>query len=89
MYTNPELYLNGTAPLNVTGAVNTCVYEIGGTVGNCTQVTGTDVDSYLWCVGIALVFYFLVLKLMTGVLGGTNSILVSRQIGLLRGRLRI
>ncbi|TRM56656.1 hypothetical protein BD626DRAFT_618757 [Schizophyllum amplum] len=34
-------YLNGTAPLNVTGAAFACV-------PTCTTVEGTDRDSYLW-----------------------------------------
>ncbi|KAF8066944.1 GDSL lipase/esterase [Lyophyllum atratum] len=49
MFANPAMYLNGTAPLNVTGAINSCVFEIGGTVGSCTTVTGSAArDSYLW-----------------------------------------
>ncbi|KAJ3510266.1 hypothetical protein NMY22_g16023 [Coprinellus aureogranulatus] len=28
MYAQPKSYLNGTAPLNVTGAIDTCIYEI-------------------------------------------------------------
>ncbi|KAI0630546.1 GDSL lipase/esterase [Trametes polyzona] len=42
MYANPGNYLNGTAPLNVTGAVNTCSPD------GCITVQGTDRDSYLW-----------------------------------------
>ncbi|EJD37636.1 SGNH hydrolase [Auricularia subglabra TFB-10046 SS5] len=48
---NPSRYLNGTAPLNVTGAANACVYELdGGPVGGACPppVSGSDRDSYLW-----------------------------------------
>ncbi|KAF8233875.1 GDSL lipase/acylhydrolase [Tricholoma matsutake] len=51
MYKNPAQYLNGTAPLNVTGAVNSCVYTLNqntSTPGVCTLVNGTAADSYLW-----------------------------------------
>ncbi|KAL1747183.1 GDSL lipase/esterase [Schizophyllum fasciatum] len=51
MYNNPADYLNGTAPLNVTGAVHACVYEEGQSTSDpveCTTVQGTDRDSYLW-----------------------------------------
>jgi phospholipase/lecithinase/hemolysin len=49
MYQNPAQYLNGTAPLNVTGAVNACVFTIGGANNTCTTAPpGTDRDSYLW-----------------------------------------
>ncbi len=48
MYDNPAKYLNGTAPLNVTGAVLSCVFPLNSDDGTCTQVNGTDRDSYLW-----------------------------------------
>ncbi|KAL1672382.1 GDSL lipase/esterase [Schizophyllum commune] len=51
MYVNPADYLNGTAPLNVTGAVHSCVFEEGESTsnpGDCTTIEGTDRDSYLW-----------------------------------------
>ncbi|KAF5380716.1 hypothetical protein D9757_007054 [Collybiopsis confluens] len=49
MFTNPANYLNGTAPLNVTGCINSCVFQVGGTVGDCTEVGSlSDRDSYLW-----------------------------------------
>jgi len=49
MFANPSLYLNGTAPLNVTGAVNSCVFQIDGTTGACTTVTDRAArDSFLW-----------------------------------------
>ncbi len=53
MLTRPQLYLNGTAPLNVTGAVHACVFQEGESTsdpGVCTDATGTDRDSFLWCV---------------------------------------
>ncbi|KAL1727924.1 GDSL lipase/esterase [Schizophyllum commune] len=51
MYANPGAYLNGTAPLNVTGSAYTCVYKEWTDVRDkppCTKVNGTDRDSYLW-----------------------------------------
>ncbi|KAG5716240.1 GDSL esterase/lipase [Termitomyces sp. T112] len=49
MYTNPARYLNGTAPLNVTGAISSCVFELNGSTGVCTTVTDPKAqDSYLW-----------------------------------------
>ncbi|KAL1747174.1 hypothetical protein HDZ31DRAFT_32543 [Schizophyllum fasciatum] len=52
MYAHPDAYLNGTAPLNVTGAAYACVYEDKGTQATdlltCTMANGTDRDSYLW-----------------------------------------
>ncbi|KAL1758999.1 hypothetical protein FB107DRAFT_180398, partial [Schizophyllum commune] len=51
MYANPGAYLNGTAPLNVTGSAYTCVYKEWTDVKDkppCTKVNGTDRDSYLW-----------------------------------------
>ncbi|KDR73972.1 hypothetical protein GALMADRAFT_596103 [Galerina marginata CBS 339.88] len=48
MFAHPALYLNGTAPLNVTGSVNACVFPLNGNTGTCTTATGTDRDSFLW-----------------------------------------
>ncbi|THH33341.1 hypothetical protein EUX98_g827 [Antrodiella citrinella] len=51
MLAHPQDYLNGTAPVNTTGAIHSCVYELNESTsdtGNCTIVTGSDVDSYLW-----------------------------------------
>ncbi|KAF9233570.1 carbohydrate esterase family 16 protein [Melanogaster broomeanus] len=51
IYNNPTKYLNGTAPLNVTGCVNSCVYNLNestGDPGACTTATGTDRDSFMW-----------------------------------------
>ena len=53
IYAHPELYLNGTAPLNVTGSAHSCVLQLNESVsdpGVCTDATGTDADSFLWCV---------------------------------------
>jgi hypothetical protein len=52
MYSHPALYLNGTAPLNVTGAVQSCVFQLNEPNGpeDCTIATGTDKDSFLWYV---------------------------------------
>ncbi|KAI0817008.1 hypothetical protein BC628DRAFT_1506727 [Trametes gibbosa] len=51
MISHPQLYLNGTAPLNVTGAVHACVFTEGESTGDpgvCTDAVGTDRDSFLW-----------------------------------------
>ncbi|KAF8880635.1 GDSL lipase/acylhydrolase [Infundibulicybe gibba] len=50
MFTHPALYLNGTAPLNVTGSVNACVFVEGDPSASpvCTVAHGTDKDSFLW-----------------------------------------
>ncbi|EJD37643.1 GDSL lipase/acylhydrolase [Auricularia subglabra TFB-10046 SS5] len=51
MFANPARYLNGTAPLNVTGSINGCPFELnGGPVGGACppQVQGSDRDSFLW-----------------------------------------
>jgi len=48
MYDNPKTYLNGTAPLNVTGAVSACVYPLNGGTASCTTAQGTARDSFLW-----------------------------------------
>ncbi|KAJ6617512.1 GDSL lipase/esterase [Mycena sp. CBHHK59/15] len=48
MYNHPALYLNGTAPLNVTGCWNSCVAPFGGGNLVCTVANGTNRDSYLW-----------------------------------------
>lgn len=46
---HPGQYLNGTAPLNVTGCVNACPYAPYGTDPEyCTVANGTDVDSFVW-----------------------------------------
>ncbi|EIM83790.1 GDSL lipase/acylhydrolase [Stereum hirsutum FP-91666 SS1] len=48
---NPSSYLNGTAPLNTTGAVRSCIFqefESTSATGNCTIANGTDADSFAW-----------------------------------------
>ncbi|KAH9922175.1 uncharacterized protein B0H18DRAFT_1018378 [Fomitopsis serialis] len=48
---NPQNYLNGTAPLNVTGCINSCVYQLNeNTAGpvTCDVAEGTARDSFLW-----------------------------------------
>ena len=53
MFACPQLYLNGTAPLNVTGAVHSCVFQLNESTGDpgvCTDAVGTDQDSFLWYV---------------------------------------
>ena len=42
IYYNPSEYLNGTAPLNVTGTVNQC--NLQG--GDCVRATSPD--SFMW-----------------------------------------
>ncbi|KAK7457129.1 hypothetical protein VKT23_010429 [Stygiomarasmius scandens] len=51
MLANPSMYLNGTAPLNVTIPLKSCVYNLNESTsdtGVCTIAQGTDRDSYLW-----------------------------------------
>ncbi|KAI0703969.1 hypothetical protein C8Q76DRAFT_823416 [Earliella scabrosa] len=51
MINRPQLFLNGTAPLNVTGAAHSCVFELNESTsdpGVCTDAVGTDQDSFLW-----------------------------------------
>ncbi|KAJ7020162.1 carbohydrate esterase family 16 protein [Mycena alexandri] len=48
IYDHPALYLNGTAPLNVTGCWNSCIAPFGGGDLVCTVQNGTARDSYLW-----------------------------------------
>ena len=51
MISNPQNYLNGTAPLNVTGCIKSCIYAVNESQSgpaDCTFVTGTDEDSFLW-----------------------------------------
>ena len=53
MYANPKTYLNGTAPLNTTRVVDSCVYELNASEPSvCTMVEGSDRDSYLWFVNV-------------------------------------
>ncbi|EJF59316.1 hypothetical protein DICSQDRAFT_128341 [Dichomitus squalens LYAD-421 SS1] len=56
MYARPGLYLNGSAPLNVTGAAHACVYQFNESQldpGVCKDVP--DRDSYLWQVASSLI----------------------------------
>ncbi|KAJ3544437.1 hypothetical protein NM688_g5746 [Phlebia brevispora] len=48
---DPRKFLNGTVAPNTTGAIRSCVFqenENPDDPGNCTVVTGSAVDSYLW-----------------------------------------
>ncbi|TDL28575.1 carbohydrate esterase family 16 protein [Rickenella mellea] len=48
MIAHPANYLNGTAPLNVTGCANSCVFPLGGQTSVCTVAKGAARDSFLW-----------------------------------------
>ncbi|KAH9926275.1 GDSL lipase/acylhydrolase [Epithele typhae] len=51
MFAQPQRFLNGTAPLNVTGCAHSCVFapnERTSDPGVCTDAVGTDQDSFLW-----------------------------------------
>lgn len=52
IHAHPEQYLNGTAPLNVTGSLNGCPFEVnGGPIGGACPVATADRsvrDSFLW-----------------------------------------
>ena len=95
IYEHPELYLNGTAPLNVTGAAHACVYELNeSTSGHavCTTANVTDQDSFLWYVILclwAVVFRGgAVLTLGMRGIGTTSCTRPSRRSGWWRRRLR-
>ncbi|KIJ32821.1 carbohydrate esterase family 16 protein [Sphaerobolus stellatus SS14] len=48
---HPNLYLNGTVAQNTTGASNACVFQLNESTndsGDCTVVTGSAADSYIW-----------------------------------------
>ncbi|THU95077.1 carbohydrate esterase family 16 protein [Dendrothele bispora CBS 962.96] len=46
---HPDQYLNGTAPLNTTGCINSCVFDTPTSTGDCTVVPeGPERDSFLW-----------------------------------------
>jgi hypothetical protein len=86
MVTSPSDYLNGTAPLNVTGAVRSCIYQDHATSGSCTEVEGTDRDSYLWYTPRFSFSYYYAQVLMF-VSGTMNCIPANRRIGGLRSKL--
>ncbi|KAF8579873.1 carbohydrate esterase family 16 protein [Ramaria rubella] len=49
--TFPALYLNGTAPLNTTGASNACVLSLNESTsgpGDCSDPTPAEADSFVW-----------------------------------------
>ncbi|EJD06123.1 carbohydrate esterase family 16 protein [Fomitiporia mediterranea MF3/22] len=49
IFTNPSKYLNGTVPVNVTGAVSQCIFPEGGNgTPTCTFVNGPARDSFMW-----------------------------------------
>ncbi|KAH0826353.1 carbohydrate esterase family 16 protein [Lanmaoa asiatica] len=51
IYNHPGNYLNGTAPLNVTGCINSCVHELNESTSatvNCTVAEGSAQDSFMW-----------------------------------------
>ncbi|KZT69466.1 carbohydrate esterase family 16 protein [Daedalea quercina L-15889] len=51
IYANPQNYLNGTVPLNVTGCINSCVYQVNESTAatvTCDVAEGTARDSFLW-----------------------------------------
>lgn len=53
MLARPQDFLNGTAPLNTTGAVHACVFDLNestSAAGRCTDAVGSDRDSFLWYV---------------------------------------
>ncbi|KAA1477925.1 GDSL lipase/acylhydrolase, partial [Dentipellis sp. KUC8613] len=48
---HPSQFLNGTAPINITGAVHACrfkLFESTSDAGDCTDAEGTDRDSFAW-----------------------------------------
>ncbi len=83
IHDNPAAYLNGTAPFNVTGAVLSCVVESSGL--QCTTVSGTDRDSYLWWVH--RIYRGDPVLTQTADVGTMSSIRASRWTESWRGRL--
>lgn len=75
MLNNPSAYLNGTAPLDTTGAIKACVFQEGGGGENCTIATGTDKDSFLWYVWTSV----REINSDARCVGTTSSILANRQ----------
>lgn len=91
MLAHPALYLNGTAPLNTTGCVHSCVYQLNESTadtGACTIANGTDRDSFLWYVAICtslVLFPPSECFLMPGMMSYTRA---SRQIVISRKKLQ-
>ncbi|KAL5490557.1 hypothetical protein ACEPAI_5390 [Sanghuangporus weigelae] len=48
MIASPAKYLNGTASPNAVTPIKSCIFQLNGSTANCTTITGTDRDSYLW-----------------------------------------
>ncbi|KAI0944616.1 hypothetical protein AcW1_002285 [Taiwanofungus camphoratus] len=49
--TYPQNYMNGTAPLNTTGCIRSCVYKVNESTsdtGDCTIAEGSARDSFVW-----------------------------------------
>ncbi|KZT00212.1 carbohydrate esterase family 16 protein [Laetiporus sulphureus 93-53] len=47
----PQNYLNGSVPYNVTGCINSCVFQLNESTSgtpDCTVAEGTARDSFLW-----------------------------------------
>ena len=56
MYANPGNYLNGTAPLNITGCIKSCIFQVNESTSgpsDCIIAEGTAQDSFLWQVSRA------------------------------------
>jgi hypothetical protein len=54
----PQRFLNGTAPLNTTGAVHACVFQLNESTSGpaaCTDALGSAADSFVWCVDLMTV----------------------------------
>lgn len=48
IYYRPQEYLNGTAPLNVTGYINHCTWSNDTCLYQTAIANGTDRDSFMW-----------------------------------------
>lgn len=84
MLQRPQLYLNGTAPLNTTGVIHSCVFQLNENTadpGVCTDVTGTDRDSFLWYVYASIRCSIYAKNFHAS--GSMSYILLSKQIALL------
>lgn len=82
---DPGSFLNGTAPFNVTGCVQSCVFELNESIsdpGVCTFINGTDRDSYVWWVAQYNSSASSVVDAWgDGLVGGTSCIRLSSRTG--------
>lgn len=82
VYNHPGNYLNGTAPLNVTGCINSCVYALNestSATGDCTVAEGSAQDSFMWYVDLSLLTLVCLRGSFIRALGTMSSTFPSRR----------